>query len=107
MKNLQRIMNSHKLYIDTAFVATGIILGAFLGWDWLLVGVFAASLWIILNPISYKKLSLATAVSMIISLSLMVLRREPRATEMAVVSFFFMVMTLLMFLFDEKSQVDN
>jgi len=93
-----------KKYIDYGLVTFSLILGFYLRWDMQNIFVFSFVIWIILNPISSRVLARVALFFLIFVPLLLVMRRDDRAEQFAILSYYFLVLTAIMAITEFKKE---
>lgn len=91
-----------KKYFDYSIVAFSFLLGFYLRWDIQNVFVFSFVVWIILNPVSSKLLARAALYLLVFVPLLLIMHRDDRAEQFAILAYYFLVLTVIMAIVEFK-----
>ena len=116
MKNIKTLIRQYKIkkyfssnYFNYALVIFSIILGFYLGWDITIVAMFAATVYIILNPIPGKLLAKVAMFFLLLTVLLLVANRGSIASATTLLLYWSLVMSAVMsfkeFLKEKKYEV--
>lgn len=89
---------------DALFLAAGILLGVWLGWDIIELAVFAVLVWAILGPISVRILAAVALFFLSVTPFLLVLDRADQAEQYAVYAYYFLVIAVVRGILDLRAE---
>lgn len=93
-----------KKYFDYGLIAFSLLLGFYLRWNMQNVFVFSFVIWIILNPISSKLLARAALYFLVFVPLLLIMRRDDRAEQFAILAYYFLILTVIMAIVEFKKE---
>lgn len=93
-----------KKYFDYGLVVFSVLLGFYLHWDLQSVLVYSFVIWIILNPVSSQFLAKGALIFLSFVPLLLIMHREDRAEEFAILAYYFLVLTVIMAIVEFKRE---
>ena len=86
--------------INVAFLMTAIVLGIFLDWSNMEIIIFTIFIGSILHPVSNKYFAVPALFFLSVTPFLLILNREVRAEEFAIYTYYFLVMAVIMGIYE-------
>lgn len=91
---------SKKNFIDAGIIIIAILMGVFLGWDVVEILIFGIFIFTILNPIPTRYLAVPALAFLILSPIFLILERELLAERFAIYCYYFLVMAVIMAVYE-------
>ena len=102
IKEIREKITKRNVDIVITLVAVG--LGVFLGWENVEVMIFSLFIWSVLNPIPSRYFALGALFFLSLTPFMLILKRDVRAEEFAIYAYYFLVMTVIMGIYEMKNE---